>query len=158
MINWQCRTFSDFSAQDLYEILQLRMEVFVVEQNCFYQDLDGKDQIALHLLGRSSESSSTDNTGNPLDAYLRVLPPGLSYDEPSIGRVLTSPRARGAGLGKALMLEGIRQCESLYPNQGIRISGQLYLQKFYEDLGFKVVSDVYDDAGIPHIEMLRSNK
>ena len=142
---WICKTFSDLSNNDLYDILRLRSEVFVVEQNCVFLDMDEKDKQSWHLFG-------TDKT--EIVAYVRLLPPGLSYAEMSIGRVVTSPRARRNGAGRALMLKAISKCIELFGTQPIRIGAQLYLKKFYHSLGFEPCSDIYLEDGIEHIEML----
>ncbi|MGC4044204.1 MAG: GNAT family N-acetyltransferase [Armatimonas sp.] len=146
MISWRCVAFDDLTVPELYKILAARAEVFVVEQTCPYQDLDNHDQQGWHLLGEAKSGE--------LAAYLRILPPGEKYTEAAIGRVLTSASFRGTGIGRVLVSQGIAQCEGLYPNAGIRISAQAHLEKFYGSLGFQTVSDVYDEDGIPHIEML----
>jgi ElaA protein len=120
--------------------------VFIVEQNCPYQDLDDKDQKSFHLMGWK---------GKDLAAYARLLPKGVSYDYISIGRVITSNKYRKSGAGKALMNEAIHQCDVLFGKQPIKIGAQLYLQKFYGALGFNQTSDMYLEDGIEHIEMLR---
>lgn len=145
MTNWSITPFEELSAEKLYNILALRAEVFVVEQQCAYQDPDGRDKNALHICGRQ---------GDILVAYARILPPGIVYDEPSIGRVLSNPTMRRTGIGKALMKFAINTCLSRFPMFPIRISAQLYLQNFYEDLGFEKVSNTYLEDNIPHIEML----
>lgn len=124
--------------------------VFVVEQTCPYLDADGFDQGAWHLRGWTSEGN-----GDLLGAYVRVLPPGLKYVEPSIGRVVTHQAMRRTGLGKRLMLEAIRRTELIAPGQPIRIGAQRYLERFYADLGFRIASEPYDEDGIMHVEMLR---
>ncbi|MFM7710688.1 MAG: GNAT family N-acetyltransferase [Ferruginibacter sp.] len=137
--------FDELSAEQLYALLRLRATVFIVEQQCVYQDLDNKDQSSLHLLGYQAET---------LVAYARILPPGLSYREASIGRVVTSPQARKHGFGKGLMKEAIRFCQHRYHGVGIRISAQEYLLGFYGDLGFEAVGEPYLEDGIPHVEMI----
>lgn len=124
-----------------------RQSVFVVEQDCPYLDADGLDPKCWHLLGLSP----TDQ----ILAYLRVIPPGLRYEEASIGRVITTAAGRGQGFGRALMEQGISHLRSLYPNASIRISAQQYLEAFYTSLGFRSVSEPYEEDGIPHVEMLR---
>lgn len=146
MIHWVCKKFSELSLNELYAILQLRSEVFVVEQHCYYQDLDDKDMKAYHLLGWRS--------GN-LEAYSRLLPPGLSYVEPSIGRVVLKNTMRGNGWGKTLMEQSIQLSYKLWGIQSIKIGAQYHLKRFYEQLGFVQCSDIYDDAGIDHIEMIK---
>lgn len=146
-ITWKIKAFDELTAHELYALLRLRTEVFVVEQNCVFQDMDNKDQASHHLLGWRGEE---------LVAYTRIVPPGLSYDEPSIGRVVTSPVARGGGIGKLLMEESIGHVYHLYGRQPIRIGAQFYLKKFYESLGFLQTSEIYDEDGIDHIEMTRN--
>jgi ElaA protein len=145
MIAWRCVGFSELTASELYAILAARSEVFVVEQDCVYQDMDDHDQSALHLLGKDDAQ---------LAAYLRLLPPGEKYPEASLGRVLTRAPWRGTGLGKLLVAEGIARCHQLFPDVPIRISAQAHLENFYGAFGFLVVSAPYDEDGIPHIEML----
>lgn len=147
-LRWEFKTFDALTAAEVYAVLKLRSEVFVVEQNCVFLDMDDKDQMCHHLLGYK---------GNLLAAYTRIVPMGVSYpDYPSIGRVITSPQARGEGLGKILMEESIQRLFSLYGHVPIKIGAQLYLKKFYESLGFVQCGDVYDEDGIPHLPMLRS--
>lgn len=129
--------------------MQLRIEVFVVEQNCVFQDADNKDAACMHLMATVS---------NKLVAYSRIVPPGISYNEPSIGRVVTSPEVRATGCGKDLMKRSIDAVELYFGQQSIRIGAQLYLKHFYESFGFLQSSDVYDEDGIDHIEMLRTIK
>lgn len=148
---WQTLSFTELSTAQLYEILQLRVEVFVVEQNCAYPELDGKDCLAQtrHLLG-------TDSQGQ-LQAYARLLAPGVSYAEPSIGRVVVHAAARGQGIAQQLMLQAIEQCGQLWPQQPITIGAQQYLLGFYQALGFRAVSAGYLEDGIPHIDMRRDS-
>lgn len=150
MIHWKWSSFEELSTSELYEILKARQAVFAVEQSCVYQDIDDLDQFAWHLCGRKSE-----NLSGAVCAYLRVVFPNKKYPEPSIGRVLTASSSRGFGAGKALMKEAIRQTELEYPDTDIRISAQLYLEKFYSSFGFERSSENYDEDGIPHLEMLR---
>ena len=148
MLNWHWQSFDDLTKAELYEILRLREAVFVLEQECAYQDLDDLDQYAWHVSGRTDE--------NELAAYCRVVYPGKKYQEPAIGRVATAKQFRGKGLGVALMNYAIKQTEARYAGQGIRISAQQYLEKFYSELGFTACSDLYYEDEIPHIEMLRT--
>lgn len=143
---WQCLTFGELTNYRLYQILRLRQEVFAVEQNSVYLDVDGKDLDALHVLAEED--------GRVL-AYCRLLAPGVKYAEASIGRVVTAPEVRGTGAGRELMRQALNTCLQHYPESGNRISAQLYLQRFYESFGFVTVGDPYDEDGIPHIEMLR---
>lgn len=147
-LRWEFKKFDALTAAEVYALLKLRSEVFVVEQNCVFLDMDDKDQLCHHLLGYK---------GDLLAAYTRIVPTGVSYpDYPSIGRVVTSPQARGEGLGKILMEESIRHLSLLYGEGPIKIGAQLYLKKFYESLGFVQCGEVYDEDGIDHMPMLRS--
>jgi ElaA protein len=135
------------SNDTLYEAMRLRSAIFVVEQNCVFHDMDGADPQCEHLCG-------TDETGRLL-AYVRLVPPGLKYPEPSIGRVISSELVRGTGLGRALMREAIAGCEWRYPGLAIVIGAQQRLERFYSDFGFVQVGEPYMEDGIPHIEMRR---
>lgn len=147
MITFTCVPFVELTAYMLYDILALRQEVFVVEQNCPYQDCDGKDQDSWHLMGRNEEGD--------LICYTRLLPTGLAYpDYPSIGRVVSSPKARGTGAGKILMQKSIAQCHDLFGNIPIKIGAQSYLLAFYEGLGFVSTGEAYLEDGIPHTKMV----
>jgi ElaA protein len=146
-INWALIKFDNLTALELYKIMQLRNEVFVVEQNCVYQDADNKDLQGFHLLGWDNDK---------LVAYTRLLPPGLAFEEPSIGRVVTSPSARKSGIGRELMIQSIDRIQKIYGDLPIKIGAQLYLQKFYSSLGFVQTSDVYLEDNIEHIEMVKS--
>ncbi|MDV2114696.1 GNAT family N-acetyltransferase [Alcaligenes faecalis] len=143
---FQWKRLDDLSTREMYAIIQAREAVFVVEQQCAYQDVDGLDLNSWHL------SVFNDNE---LAAYARVVAPGLKYAEPSIGRVLTLARFRSLKIGYALVAEAIRFTEALYPGAGIRIGAQAHLQKFYGSLGFEPVGKVYEEDGIPHIDMLK---
>ena len=146
---WILKPFADLTPKELYSILQLRNEVFIVEQNCPYQDMDNKDLKSWHLMGMEE---------GKLLAYSRLLPPGISYSESSIGRVVSSPSARKAGMGKKLMEESIRQINHLFKTDTIRIGAQFYLKKFYESFGFIQEGERYPEDNIPHIIMLRIPK
>lgn len=146
MITWVVKKFGELKPDELYAILRLRSEIFVVEQNCVFLDMDNKDQPSFHLMGLEN---------GKLIAYTRLVPPGVAYAEPSIGRVVTSAAVRGSGIGKLLMEKSIEQAERLFGRTPIRIGAQLYLKKFYHSLGFEQSSDVYDEDGIDHIEMVR---
>ncbi len=153
MITWQWLNFEQFSASTLYAVLALRSEVFVLEQTCIYQDIDGLDPACWHLLGWQAID------GVPqLVAYLRGLPPGLKFTQASLGRVLTASAVRGSGTGRALLNEGLQRMQHQFPDQAIRIAAQCYLQSFYEDFGFVACSDMYDEDGIAHIDMMRTGK
>jgi ElaA protein len=145
MINWICKTFYQLGHDEMYALFRLRSEIFVLEQQCVYLDLDGKDQKAHHLMGWDGEH---------LAACCRIIPPGITYAEPSIGRVCSSPAHRGTGAGKALMQNAIDTCKLIHGNTSIRISAQLYLLRFYSSLGFKQVSEVYLEDDIEHVDML----
>jgi ElaA protein len=146
-LTWVCKKFEDLTPHELYAIIRLRNAVFVVEQNCVFQDADDKDQQAYHLMGWS---------GDTLAAYTRLIPPGVAYNEMSIGRVITDPAHRKTGAGKLLMFESIAQCHRLFGAGAIQIGAQLYLKKFYEFFGFQQIGDIYDEDGIDHIHMIRS--
>lgn len=141
-LTWHVREFADLAAGELYAILALRQRVFVVEQNCAYLDADGVDPASRHLWAE---------WGGELAAYLRIVPAGVKFPEVSLGRVITAPEARGTGLGRELMKRGIAAVGAV----PIRIGAQAHLEKFYGELGFVRASDVYDEDGIPHIEMVR---
>lgn len=147
MIKFECLPFAELSVFQLYDILTLRQEVFVVEQNCVYQDCDGVDLQSWHLLGM--------NSAGKLIAYTRLIPKDLSYaDYVSIGRVATSPSARGTGAGRLLLQKSIEETERLFGKESIQIGAQLYLLKFYESFGFQAVGEEYLEDGIPHIHMI----
>ena len=145
-IDWHWKKFEELSTEELYEFMVVRQRVFVVEQSCHYLDADGKDAQAFHLMGYLD--------GN-LVAYARILRPGVSYDEVSIGRVLTTAEVRGKGIGIDLMNRALRQIESEFGKVPVRLSAQTYLLKFYEDLGFRSTGKEYFEDEIPHTEMLR---
>ena len=150
MIEWQWSSFADLAVADLYEMLALRQQVFVLEQTCLYPDIDGLDPSAYHLLGWRTADGKRE-----LAATLRCLAPGTKYDEMSLGRVVTSPSARGTGLGRELVAQGIARAGQLHPGHAIRIGAQAHLETFYAGFGFRTVSAPYDEDGIPHIDMLR---
>ena len=151
MITWQWQSFEELGTHSLYQVLALRQRVFVLEQQCIYQDLDGHDVHAMHLLGWQSIDGQ-----RQLAAYLRVLAPGAKYVEMSLGRVLTAPEARSTGAGRQLLLEGIARAEGRHPGHAIRIGAQQYLERFYQSFGFVTVSAPYDEDGIQHVDMLRA--
>ena len=146
MITWHSIPFSQLSTQQLYQLLRLRVDVFVVEQTCPYPELDGKDTLAgvHHLLGYANEE---------LVACARLLPPGASYDNTSIGRVATKQSARGNGLGQQLITEALMRCETLWPKTTIDIGAQQHLEHFYANHGFKTISEMYLEDDIPHVDM-----
>lgn len=145
MVQWQCKSFDELTTKELYKILQLRNEVFVVEQNCPYQDCDNKDFKSYHFTG---------SQGDTLIAYCRILPPGISYSKAaSIGRVVTSPIARRQQLGKILLSKSLETLYILFGEVPVKIGAQLYLKKFYESFSFTKQGDTYLEDGIPHITM-----
>jgi ElaA protein len=153
MITWQWSSFADLTGAQLYAMLALRQEVFVLEQTCLYPDIDGLDPAAHHLLGWRDADGKQD--GKPeLVAHLRCLAPGAKYAEMSIGRVVSSPAARGSGLGRELVARGIALAQQLHPGHAIRIGAQAHLERFYAGFGFVTVSEPYDEDGIMHIDML----
>lgn len=143
-IQWIVKKFEALTPYQLYAILQLRNEVFVVEQHCVFQDADDKDQDSYHLMGFWN---------NKLVAYTRLVPPGHIYTEMSIGRVVTSPSVRRSGAGRELMKQSIEYCHQLFGKGPIKIGAQFYLKSFYESFGFQQVSDIYLEDGIEHIYM-----
>lgn len=145
MIEWQYKKFDELTSIELYEILKLRNLVFVVEQNCVYLDTDDKDLQSWHLFGYHQKQ---------LIAYLRILPPGISYNEASIGRVVTHPDFRKFGYGIELMKIGIEKTLQQYNTSVIKISAQCYLLNFYSNLGFVAIGEEYLEDDIPHIEMI----
>ena len=138
--------FHELTTQELYNILQLRSEVFVVEQNCIYQDIDGKDQKAVHIF-------FTEN--NKTIAYSRIFNEGEYFENPSIGRVVVEKEKRGTELGKKIMVEGAKYIKENYINKNIEISAQKYLKEFYTNLGYKFTGNEYLEDGIPHIRMIK---
>ncbi len=144
-IQWKEARFNDLSLSELYELLRLRSQVFVVEQDCVYQDLDGLDQESWHLLG------FLDGT---LVAYARLLPPGLAYPTPAIGRIVVPFDQRKMHYGQAVVQRSIKFLQYHFKGQDIAIMAQLYLEGWYEQFGFKRVSDVFLEDGIPHIKMV----
>ena len=149
-VNWRLKHFSELTTEELYKIFNLRLEVFSIEQNCAYQDADGKDLNSFHLMGLDEKEKLT--------AYSRILPAGIAFKEVSIGRVITSQKVRGTGLGKELMKKSMQAAEQKFGKTPIRIGGQCYLQKFYESFGFVIASEQYLEDNIPHVEMLSQNK
>lgn len=144
-IDWKCLPFEALSAAELYAIMRLRSEVFVVEQNCVYLDADNKDQSSYHLAGWLD---------GHLVAYCRLLPPELAFKEASIGRVISNPKFRRTGAGREMMPVAIQFTRSLFQTIPIRIGAQRYLEKFYQSFGFQPEGDEYLEDGIPHIEMI----
>ncbi len=145
LLNWTYKSFDELTKLELYTILRLRSEVFIIEQHCNYQDVDGKDLKCHHLMAWAGEA---------LVAYTRIVPPGVSFVEPSIGRVLNAAKYRGLGIGIELMQNSIAKVYQTHGKQQIKIGAQLYLKKFYEDLGFVKCSEEYLEDEIPHIDMI----
>jgi len=148
MLNWQLKHFDELDIHSLYALLKLRCDVFVVEQDCPYPELDDIDQTSLHLLGYQTSE---------LVAYLRLFKSDLNGNEVKIGRVVTLESARRGGIGSELMRQGIAASEAHFPAHDIRISAQERLSAFYHALGFKTASEPYDEDGIPHIAMLKQH-
>ena len=140
------KNFKELSINELYQILQLRSEVFVVEQDCVYQDIDGKDEKALHILGIKE---------GEIVAYTRCFNTGYYFTEASIGRVVVKKSQRKFKYGNEIMIASIKVIESHFKTKTIKISAQLYLQKFYTQLGFKNIGEEYLEDGIPHIAMIK---
>jgi len=147
-LTWRCLPFDALHARTLYALLQLRTEVFVMEQDCVFQDMDGADAQCFHLLGEAADQT--------LVAYARLVPAGLKFAEASIGRVVTLPAARGGGLGHVLMREAVQALHGLWGVQAIRIGAQARLQAFYRQHGFEPDGPIYIEDGIDHIEMVRA--
>lgn len=146
-ITYKAVPYQSLTTDQLYQLLRLRAEVFVVEQDCVYQDLDDKDQHAIHLLGLTEDGQ--------LAAYTRILAKGISYPNyASIGRVITAPFARGKGIGRPLMKESLNVLFGNYGEQTVKISAQAHLDKYYASVGFQGTGDIYDEDGIPHRAML----
>ena len=146
-MHWIVKTFEELTTTELYALLRLRSEIFVVEQECVFLDMDNADQQAVHVMGYDAEQE--------LVAYTRLFRPGIKYDMASIGRVVTSKKARGTGVGRELMEQSIAALEARFGKGPIKIGAQQYLQKFYTSLGFVQSSEMYLEDNIPHIEMIR---
>lgn len=169
MIDWRFARFDALSPREIHDLFQARAAVFVVEQRCAFQDVDGLDLESWHLLGfgpsprpspkgegASSPSSSAEGRDEGrLIAYCRIVPPGVKYAEPSIGRVVTTLEARRTGKGRDLMREALARVEELWPGRAIRIGAQQRLERFYEEFGFATACAPYDEDGIAHVEMVR---
>ncbi|PJG82219.1 GNAT family N-acetyltransferase [Caviibacterium pharyngocola] len=137
---WRLKTFKQLSTLDLFRIYKARTAVFVVEQECPYQEVDDKDLISSHLFTEKNDE---------IIAYCRIIPGETMY----IGRVLVAKNARGTGLARSLMLEALNYCQTEHPDKIIRLQAQAYLENFYRTLGFKPISDIYLEDGIPHLDM-----
>jgi len=146
MIQWQLKQFSELTVPELYAIMQIRQEVFVVEQNCVFIDADGKDEYCYHLSGFFD---------GQLVVYARIVPPGIAYTEISLGRIVSLPKFRKHGFGRQLMVKVLNLAKQIYGGAPIKIEAQLYLKAFYESYGFISQGDPYILDGILHIAMLR---
>ncbi|HEX4943530.1 MAG TPA: GNAT family N-acetyltransferase [Usitatibacteraceae bacterium] len=149
MTEWRFARLDELTAREVHDILQARAAVFVVEQACVFQDMDGADPDSWHLFTR---------VDGELAAYCRIVPAGIKFAEPSIGRVITTGAMRGTGLGRALMLEALRRSATLWPGAAIRIGAQRRLETFYHSLGFVTDSEPYDEDGIAHVEMVHTGE
>jgi ElaA protein len=149
LMEWRLLEFNDFDVHLLYEVLKLRADVFIVEQNCAYPDLDAYDQKSLHLLLIKE---------NEVIAYCRILPPGEKYDICSIGRVIVKEKARGTGVARKLMIKALESAEKAWDVDEIQLCAQSHLQNFYGSFGFVKVSDEFEEDGIPHVYMSRNKK
>ncbi|MDJ0291418.1 GNAT family N-acetyltransferase [Bacillus safensis] len=147
-IKWTCHTFEQLSKEDLYLILMERVNVFVVEQTCLYPEIDHRDQEALHLIAKEN---------GVIVAYCRIFQNGIMYKEASIGRVLVTQAGRKKGYGKLLLIKALEKLSELGETT-VKIQAQAYLKSFYESFGFKAVSDVYDEDGIPHLDMVKTER
>lgn len=146
-IKWSVYPFHTLSSRQVYDILKLRQEVFIIEQDCIYDDIDGYDPEAQHLCGYMEQV---------LVAYARIFGPGLKFKEASIGRIVVNPEKRSHGLGKELVTRANEYCRQNYEDTAIRIEAQSHLQKFYNELGYRSVGNIYPVDGIDHIQMIRS--
>lgn len=146
MLDIKVLPFKEFDIHELYNVLQLRSDIFVVEQDCVYLDLDGKDEKAIHVIGFKDAR---------VVAYTRIFKPGDYFDRASIGRVAVHKEYRKYGYGKVIMQASIKAVDELFNTNEILISAQAYLEKFYNDLGFKTIGDGYLEDGIPHIRMIK---
>ena len=144
-MRWTCVPFAELSALQLHDVLALRAEVFVVEQHCVFQEIEGLDPKTWHLLGTGDDGRLT--------GYARLIPPGVKAPDALIGRVVTSPAARGGGTGRLLMTEAIARCLRLWPRHAITLHAQAHLERFYGSFGFAAIGEPYMEDGISHIEM-----
>ncbi|RYG74305.1 GNAT family N-acetyltransferase [Lentibacillus lipolyticus] len=144
-MGWYIKTFDELSNEELYAILKLRVDIFVVEQNCPYPELDDYDQTSIHYFLKDDHE---------IVANVRILPAGTKYPEASIGRVVVNPKYRGNGFGQEIMRKATDYTATVLAERRIKIQGQEYLERFYTELGFKQVSDSYLEDGIPHIDMI----
>ncbi|HUP90653.1 MAG TPA: GNAT family N-acetyltransferase [Solimonas sp.] len=147
-LDWRWYSWPELPPDVLYSFLKLRSDIFVVEQNCVFSEMDGVDERCEHLCGFDANDK--------LLAYLRLVPPAIKAPPPSLGRLVVDPSARAGGVARQAMRLGIEECSARYPGQGIYLSGQQYLEKFYGSLGFRPISPVYVEDGIPHVNMFRN--
>jgi ElaA protein len=165
-LQWQFARLDDLPIRDWYTVSAARIDVFVMEQNCPFQDNDGADLVSWHLLGWTEENNKRELAADrkrelaagrtrELAAYCRIVDPGVKFPEPSIGRVVTPRAFRGCGYGKLLMKEALVRHDALYPSLPNKIGAQHRLEKFYGELGFVTSSEIYMEDGIPHVEMVR---
>jgi ElaA protein len=145
-LRWTWHAWTDLTPDVLYAFLRLRSAIFVVEQDCVFPEMDGRDPQCEHLCGWD---------GAELVAYLRLVPPAVRTAEVSLGRVVVAQPARGAGLGRAAIHEGLARCAQRYPGQPVKVSAQQHLEEFYRGLGFARVGEPYDEDGIRHVDMVR---
>ncbi len=146
-LSWHWHAWPALDSDTLYALLKLRSDIFVVEQNCVYSDMDGLDAQCRHLVGRDATNS--------VQAGLRLVPPGIKHAAPALGRLVVAMPFRGTGVGRALMIEGLHGCARHYPGHAVFLSGQRHLEHFYRSLGFDTISEPYLEDGIPHVDMLR---
>jgi ElaA protein len=161
LIDWHFAPFAQLTPQQVHDLYRLRAAVFIVEQNCVFQDVDGVDPKCWHLLGygdRSQSDGGCDLSSVELLVYCRLLPAGVKFAEPSIGRVITAPSVRGTGMGRVLMAEAMRRANGLWPGHPLRIGAQAHLERFYNEFGFTKSSQPYDEDGILHVEMHHRGK
>ena len=154
LVDWKLATLDALTSPELYQVLQLRTEVFVIEQNCVFQDMDGADDQAVHLLGTRAGPSGQNANAGTLVAYARLFPAGVKFAEASIGRVVTRGSARGGGLGHVLIARAVSSVHSLWGMQPIRIGAQARLKGYYSQHGFVDVGVPYVEDGIDHLEMV----
>ncbi len=159
-LTWCTKPFSELSTNELFDILKLRVDVFVVEQACYYPELDEHDRHpeTLHFFAYNKEECNKSDSSHKIAAYLRILPKGTSYnDYISMGRVVVSPNSRGSKLGHSLLDKALKVCASSFPRQDIKISAQEHLEAYYQQYDFVTASDMYLEDNIPHISMIRKS-
>jgi len=155
-MQWILKKYDELTLDEFHNILQLRINVFVVEQNCPYPELDGKDKMAYHFFALLTDGkSSVDKNSNQVIAYTRIFKPGEYYEQAAIGRVVVHPDFRKDGMGYKLIVKSIAQIKKIHKTTEIKIGAQTYLKKFYKSLGFRKIGDGYIEDGIPHIYMIK---